>query len=82
MPGALTFAHNRQLLESGVVVTDDEVKAAMAFAFERLKIVVEPGGAVALAAVLAHKIETRDRIIAIVLSGGNIGLQDFSALMA
>ena len=57
-PGELTFAINQALLGDGLTVSDDEVRAAMRFAFRHLKLVVEPGGAVALAAVLAGKIDT------------------------
>jgi threonine dehydratase len=71
-PGALTFAINQPRLAGGVVVTPEEVFRAMRFAFEHLKIVVEPGGAVALAAVLAGKIETRGRVVGVVISGGNV----------
>ena len=71
-PGLLTFEINRRLLAGGVAVTDDEVRAAIACAARTLKLVVEPGGAVALAAVLAGRIETRGRTVAVVLSGGNI----------
>lgn len=71
-PGALTFDVNRRLLSGGLVVTDDEVRAAIAFAFDVLKLVVEPGGAVALAALLAGRIDARGRTVAIVLSGANI----------
>lgn len=71
-PGELTFAINRRLLAGGLVVSDDEVRRAMAAAFAELKIVVEPGGAVALAAVLAGRIDCRGRTVAVVLSGGNV----------
>lgn len=71
-PGALTFAINRQRVAGGLVVSDAEVLAAMAFAWRELKLVVEPGGAVALAAVLAGRIETAGRTIAVILSGGNV----------
>lgn len=71
-PGELTFPINRNLLSAGLSVTDDEAKMAMQFAFEELKLVVEPGGAVALAAVLSHKIELGSEPIGIVLSGGNV----------
>jgi len=59
MPGQLTFAVNRTRLAGGVAVTDAEVLAAMAFAFLHLKLVVEPGGAVCLAALLAGKFDAR-----------------------
>jgi len=71
-PGALTFEINRRLLAGGVAVTDDEVRAAITYAARTLKLVVEPGGAVALAAVLARRLEARGRTVAVVLSGGNI----------
>jgi threonine dehydratase len=79
-PGKLTFAINRELLGAGLVVSDDEVREAIRFAFRHLKLVVEPGGAVALAAVLSGKIQTRDRVTAIVLSGGNIDVELFASI--
>lgn len=77
MPGELTFALSLELLSGGLVVTDDEVRAAMKFAFETLKLVVEPGGAVALAAVLHGKLETQGKTIALTLSGGNVDAQTY-----
>jgi threonine dehydratase len=82
MPGELTFALNDRLLAGGLAVNDDEVKAAMAYAFRVLKLVVEPGGAVALAAVLAGKIDLRGRTAAIVCSGGNVDAAMFCAVIA
>ena len=79
-PGKLTFAINRKLLGAGLVVSDGEVKEAMRFAFRQLKLVVEPGGAVALAAVLSGKIDTRDKLTVIVLSGGNVDAEMFAAI--
>ncbi len=72
MPGNLTFQINKSLVTQGVAVSDDEVMDAMAFAFRWLKLVVEPGGAVTLAAVLSGKVATQGRTLAIVLSGGNV----------
>jgi threonine dehydratase len=72
MPGELTFAINRKLLSGGFAVTDDEVRDAIIYAARTLKLVVEPGGAVALAAVLCGKLDARGRTVAVVLSGGNI----------
>ena len=72
MPGELTFAINQPLLRGGLAVSDDEVRRAMAFAARTLKLVVEPGGAVALACVMSGKLGIRDRTIAVTLSGGNI----------
>ena len=71
-PGALTFPINKQRLSGGLSVTDGEVKAAMRYAFSTLKLVVEPGGAVALAALLADKLDVRGQTVGIVLSGGNV----------
>lgn len=71
-PGAITFAINHPRLAGGIAVTRAEVLRAMRFAFDHLKIVTEPGGAVALAAVLAGKLDTRGRTIGVVISGGNV----------
>lgn len=68
----LTFAIASRHVTRGLTVSDEEVKCAMRFAFRNLKIVVEPGGAVALAAVLAQKIPTKGRSIGLVISGGNV----------
>ena len=61
---------------------DDEVRDAVAYAFNTLKLVVEPGGAVGLAAILAGKIECKDRVIAIVLSGGNVDAGLFGEIVS
>jgi len=71
-PGELTFAVNRHRVAGGVAVTDEDVFAAMAFAFNELRLVVEPGGAVALAAVLAGQIDARDGHVVVIASGGNV----------
>jgi len=70
-PGEMTFAVNKRLLGEGLTVTDAEAADAVRFAFEVLKIVLEPGGAVALAAVLSGKIETKGKAIGVIASGGN-----------
>jgi threonine dehydratase len=80
-PGELTFAVNRLLVDSFELVTDDEIVAAMAFAFERLKIVLEPSGASALAALLAGRIQPLPERVGVVLSGGNVGLDRFLQLL-
>jgi len=72
IPGELTFAINQPLLRGGFAVSDDEVRQAIVFAARTLKLVVEPGGAVALAAVLAGKLDVSGRTVAVTLSGGNI----------
>jgi threonine dehydratase len=82
LPGRLTFSLSQPLLAGGVVATDQEVCNAMAFAFEHLKLVVEPGGAIALAALLAGRIEARNRVIGIVLSGGNVDEATFHECLA
>ncbi len=81
-PGKLTFAINRSLVGAGVSVSDEEVAAAVAFAFAELKLVVEPGGAVALAALMTGKIDVRDKVAVAVLSGGNVDPELFSRLVA
>ncbi len=78
-PGAVTFEINRQRLAGGLVVSDAEVAEAMAYAFRVLKLVVEPGGAVALAALLSGKAETRGKRVGVVLSGGNVDAETFCA---
>ncbi|ARF55209.1 pyridoxal-phosphate dependent enzyme [Streptomyces gilvosporeus] len=80
-PGELPFAINRRLLDSITLVTDDDIRAAMAFAFERLKIVTEPSGASALAALLAGRIDPLPPRIGVIVSGGNIGLDRFLELL-
>ena len=79
-PGELTFPVNRRLREV-VTVTDAEVAEAVRVAFRTLKLVVEPGGAVSLAALLAGRVDARDRTTAIVLSGGNVDPGLFSDII-
>ncbi|MBT8105237.1 MAG: threonine/serine dehydratase [Woeseiaceae bacterium] len=79
-PGKMTFEINRRLLGHGLTVSDAEVREAMRFAFRHLKLVVEPGGAVALAAVLAGRIETAHRASVVVISGGNVDRELYSAI--
>jgi threonine dehydratase len=80
MPGELTFELNERLLSGVLTVSDAEVRAAIRFAFKNLKLVVEPGGAVALAAILSGKLETKGLTTAIVLSGGNIDVDLFAEI--
>lgn len=79
-PGELTFPINRRLARIETV-SDAEVAEAVRYAFRVLKLVVEPGGAVSLAAMLASKIEARDRTTAVVLSGGNVDPALFAAII-
>ncbi len=81
-PGELTFALNQHLLAGGLVVSDAEVATAMAYAFHTLKLVVEPGGAVALAALLAGNLDLADRTVALTLSGGNVDAESFHRIVA
>lgn len=71
-PGKLTFPIHQALLAGSLAVPDDAVLSAMAFAFDRLKLVVEPGGAAALAAALSGKVDITGKTVAIVCSGGNV----------
>ena len=71
-PGEITFSINRRLLAGGLSVSDAEVRAAMRFTFRELKLVVEPGGAVALAALLSGQVDAQDRVTGLVLSGANV----------
>jgi len=81
-PGALTFPITRELIGKGFTVTDEEVARAVRYAFEELKLVVEPGGAVGLAALLAGKLDVKDKIVVGVLSGGNVDAELFAKLIA
>jgi threonine dehydratase len=78
-PGELTFAVNRELVDEVVTVSDDEILAAMAFLFDRLKLVVEPSGAVGVAALLTAR--ARGERVGVVLSGGNVGVERFAELL-
>jgi threo-3-hydroxy-L-aspartate ammonia-lyase len=79
--GALTLEVMQERVDEIVVVTDDEIRAAMRVLFDRLKMVIEPSGASALAAVLSGAVDARGRRVGVTLSGGNVGLERFLALM-
>jgi len=81
IPGELTFAINSRLLTQGIVASDVEVGTAVAFAFRELKLVVEPGGAVGLAALLAGRIDAAGKNVVIVLSGGNVDADLYARLI-
>ena len=82
MPGEMPFEILTRLASGGLTVSDAEVRDAMRFAFQNLKLVVEPGGAVALAAVLTGAIDTTEKTTAIVLSGGNVDYEVFASIQA
>jgi threonine dehydratase len=82
IPGALTFEVNRRLVDGIVTVSDPEIVEAMAFLFERLKTVVEPSGAVAVAALMFERTEARGQRVGAVLSGGNVSAARFAELLA
>jgi len=81
-PGEITFQITRRLVAGGLVVADDEVRSAMRFAFEHLKLVLEPGGAVALAALLSGRLPIASGIVVAVLSGGNVAPGLFAEVIA
>ena len=79
-PGQLTFPINIKTLSGGIVVEDDEVKNSIKILAEHLKIIVEPGGAVAATAALTKKINLKSKTVVVMISGGNIDLDRFSSL--
>ena len=81
-PGELTFEVNRRRVDEIVTVSDAEIVEAMAFLLDRLKIVVEPSGAVGIAALLTGRIEARGRRVGVVISGGNVGAARLAELLA
>ena len=81
-PGRITFEINRALVGAGVSASDEEVGRAVSFAFRELKLVVEPGGAVGLAALISGKVDVRGKIAVAVLSGGNVDPELFARLVA
>jgi threonine dehydratase len=80
-PGAITFEINRKLVGQGVTASDEEVGRAVAYAFRELKLVVEPGGAIGLAALLAGKLDIKGKVTVAVLSGGNVDAEMFCRLI-
>jgi threonine dehydratase len=83
-PGELTFEINRKLLSGGIAVSDAAVAEAVMYAFTRLKLVVEPGGAVGLAALLCGAFPLKGKTVVVILSGGNMDLNnlvDFQQLI-
>jgi threonine dehydratase len=80
-PGELTWSINSQLVEDFLLVTEDEVAHAISYAFYKLKLVIEPGGAVALAALLQGRLPVQNAVVALVLSGGNIDADTFASCL-
>jgi threonine dehydratase len=81
-PGELTFPITSKLIGQGISATDAEVGRAVRYAFEELKLVVEPGGAIGLAALLAGKVEIKGKVVVAILSGGNVDTELFAKLIA
>jgi len=81
-PGELTFPITRELIGQGTTVSDDEVGDAVRYAFHELKLVVEPGGVIGLAALLAGKIAVKGKIVVAILSGANVDPELFGRLIA
>ncbi len=80
-PGEITFEINRRRLAGGLAVSDAEVCMAMRYAFSTLKLVVEPGGAVALAAALTEKLPLAGRNVGVIISGGNVDAELYAAII-
>lgn len=80
--GKLTFKINKKLLEGGLVVTDNEVKKAIRFLKKNLNIITEPGGAVPAAALLSKYSEFNDKVVVVMVSGGNIDQKLFNRIMS
>jgi threonine dehydratase len=80
-PGELTFEVNRALVDEVVTVSDEEILEAMAFLFDRAKLVTEPSGAVGVAALLVGRVAAPGARVGVVISGGNVGVTRFAALV-
>jgi len=81
-PGELTFPITQRLIGQGMTASDAEVARAVRYAFEELKLVVEPGGAIGLAALLAGKLDVKGKVVVGILSGGNVDAALFAKLIA
>ncbi|MBD5633548.1 MAG: pyridoxal-phosphate dependent enzyme, partial [Candidatus Eremiobacteraeota bacterium] len=77
-PGEITFPIVKRLCAGILTVDDDELRAAMRFAFERLKLVMEPSGASALAALLSQKLDVAGRRVGVIVSGGNVDARRYA----
>ena len=81
IPGAVVFEVAKDLLAPGFAVSDAELERAVVFAAQKLKLLIEPGGAVGLAALLAGRIDAKGKTVAIVLSGGNVEFAQIAEMM-
>jgi threonine dehydratase len=81
-PGELTFPIVKRLCTGILTVSDDELRAAMRFAFERLKLVIEPSGASALAALLAGRLDVTGKRVGVIVSGGNVDAERYATIIA
>jgi threonine dehydratase len=82
VPGELTFSVNERLVDEIALVSDDEIRTAMRFAFDRLKLVMEPSGATPLAALLAGRLGQLSPRVGLIVSGGNVDAGRFAALLS
>ncbi|MGK5681532.1 threo-3-hydroxy-L-aspartate ammonia-lyase [Actinoplanes sp. URMC 104] len=81
-PGELTFSITRRLVNRIVLVSDEQLRDALRFAVDRLKLVMEPSGASGLAALLAGRVEAPPQRIGVIISGGNVGAARLAELLA
>ncbi len=81
MPGELTFPIVQRYAKDIVTVSDGQLRDGMRFAFERLKVVIEPSGAASLGALLHDKVEHRGKRVGIIISGGNVDARRFAAIL-
>jgi threonine dehydratase len=81
-PGEMTFPITQALIGQGLTASDAEVARAVRFAFEELKLVVEPGGVIGLAALLSDKLDIKGKVVVGILSGGNVDVDMFAKLIA
>ena len=81
-PGINTFAINKDRVKGGLTASDEEVMLAMSVAFQHLKLVIEPGGAVALASILSRKIEVMGKTVVVIASGGNVDSNIFKQALS
>jgi threonine dehydratase len=81
-PGDITFSHVQRYARGVVTVSDDEIKEAMRFAFERMKLVIEPSGASSLAALLFGRTEQKGKRVGVIISGGNVDPKMFASIIA